>query len=125
MSEPYYPRLSPIKTGLAGNCPRCGRGKLFCGLSDCRAALLELRSAFRLRRCRRRRRLVRHAVRLLCRRRLDPGNRGRLFAALLGSCADRHPVLIILPLILLRPAKGMLVCQQYMTKAQEGRVDVG
>ena len=31
MTEPYYPDLSPIKTGLAGKCPRCGRGKLFAG----------------------------------------------------------------------------------------------
>ena len=25
----YYPQLSPISTGLAGRCPRCGQGKLF------------------------------------------------------------------------------------------------
>ena len=28
MTEPYYPDLSPIKTGVAGKCPRCGRGRL-------------------------------------------------------------------------------------------------
>ncbi len=28
---PYYPQLSPISTGLAGRCPRCGQGKLFDG----------------------------------------------------------------------------------------------
>ena len=27
----YYPQLSPISTGLAGRCPRCGQGKLFSG----------------------------------------------------------------------------------------------
>ena len=27
----YYPQLSPISTGLAGRCPRCGQGKLFNG----------------------------------------------------------------------------------------------
>ena len=35
------------------------------------------------------------------------------------------PVIVLLPLLLLRPVKGMLVCQQWRTKAQEGRVDVG
>jgi uncharacterized protein (DUF983 family) len=35
------------------------------------------------------------------------------------------PLLIILPLLLLRPIKGILVCQQYLTKAQEGRLDPG
>ena len=27
----YYPQQSPIATGLAGRCPRCGQGKLFNG----------------------------------------------------------------------------------------------
>lgn len=27
----YYPQQSPIATGLAGRCPRCGQGKLFSG----------------------------------------------------------------------------------------------
>ncbi len=27
----YYPQQSPISTGLAGRCPRCGQGKLFNG----------------------------------------------------------------------------------------------
>ena len=31
MAEGYYPRLSPVGTGLASKCPRCGRGKLFQG----------------------------------------------------------------------------------------------
>ena len=31
MTENYYPELSPLSTGLAGRCPRCGRGKLFDG----------------------------------------------------------------------------------------------
>ena len=35
------------------------------------------------------------------------------------------PLLVILPLILLRPVKAILVCQQYLIKAQEGRVDSG
>jgi len=35
------------------------------------------------------------------------------------------PLLIVMPLVLLRPIKGILVCQQYLTRAQEGRVDAG
>ena len=34
----YYPQQSPIATGLAGRCPRCGQGKLFSGflkVADC------------------------------------------------------------------------------------------
>ena len=31
MNDVYFPDLSPFKTGLAGKCPRCGRGKLFNG----------------------------------------------------------------------------------------------
>src|SRR5947208_1056802 len=31
MPEPYFPPLSPITTGIAGKCPRCGRGRLFAG----------------------------------------------------------------------------------------------
>ena len=32
------------------------------------------------------------------------------------------PLALILPIILLRPAKGLLICQQYVTKASEGRL---
>jgi uncharacterized protein (DUF983 family) len=32
------------------------------------------------------------------------------------------PFLIIMPMILLRPVKGMLLCQQWKTNAQEGRL---
>ena len=31
MNDVYYPDLSPLKTGVAGKCPRCGRGTLFNG----------------------------------------------------------------------------------------------
>lgn len=30
--SPSYPPLSPVLTGLACRCPRCGRGRLFSGL---------------------------------------------------------------------------------------------
>jgi uncharacterized protein (DUF983 family) len=32
------------------------------------------------------------------------------------------PLIILLPLLLLRPAKGMLLCQQWKTKAEEARL---
>lgn len=31
MSEPYYPPLSPLSTGLSCTCPRCGKASLFEG----------------------------------------------------------------------------------------------
>jgi len=31
------------------------------------------------------------------------------------------PLAVLLPLLLLRPVKGMLVCQQFRTGAEEGR----
>ena len=33
------------------------------------------------------------------------------------------PILIVMPLVLLRPVKGVLLCQQWKTKAREGRTD--
>lgn len=37
MSDPAYPPLSPIATGLSCRCPRCGRGRLFEGFLKVRA----------------------------------------------------------------------------------------
>ena len=31
MSDPVYPPLSPLKTGLRARCPRCGEGPVFKG----------------------------------------------------------------------------------------------
>ena len=31
MTENHYQNLSPVQTGIAGKCPRCGRGRLFDG----------------------------------------------------------------------------------------------
>jgi len=31
MADAYYPPQSPVATGLACKCPRCGRGRLFAG----------------------------------------------------------------------------------------------
>ena len=125
MSEPYYPRLSPVRTGMAGRCPRCGRGKLLAGYLTlaprCSSCGLPFDFA-------------------------DAGDGAAWFVMLfvgfvgVGSILGIEaaysppywvhaliaiPLLIILPLILLRPIKAILVCQQYLTKAQEGRLDAG
>lgn len=36
MTVDYYPALSPIRTGLACRCPRCGGGKLYSGFLQVR-----------------------------------------------------------------------------------------
>lgn len=41
LAEKQYPRLSPIKTGLNGRCPRCGAGGLFRGFLTVVAACPE------------------------------------------------------------------------------------
>ncbi len=45
---PSYPPLSPVLTGLACRCPRCGRGRLFSGYlqvaDTCDACGLDLRN---------------------------------------------------------------------------------
>jgi uncharacterized protein (DUF983 family) len=122
MDEPYYPDLSPIKTGLAGACPRCGRGKLFSGYlavaPSCTVCGLPFDFA-------------------------DAGDGASWFVTLVTGFAGvgailgieaayqppiwvhvliAIPLLIVLPLLLLRPVKGMLIAQQWKTKAQEGRL---
>ena len=121
MSENYYPDLSPLKTGLAGKCPRCGRGPLFNGYlsvaKSCSSCGLSYDFA-------------------------DGGDGAAWFVMLfvgvvgVGSILGVEvayappfwvhfmiaiPLLIILPLILLRPVKGILLSQQWKTGASEGR----
>ena len=121
MTENYYPDLSPLKTGIAGKCPRCGRGKLFDGYltvaKSCRSCGLSFEFA-------------------------DGGDGAAWFVMLfvcfagVGSILGIEvaysppiwvhvliaiPVLIILPLLLLRPAKGILLCQQWKTDAGSGQ----
>ncbi|QPC42133.1 DUF983 domain-containing protein [Kaustia mangrovi] len=120
-NEPYYPPLSPVSTGLRGCCPRCGRGRLFDGFlttaKSCRSCGLDY-SFF------------------------DSGDGPAVFIiiivgfvvvalALVVEVAYQPPywvhaalwlpLALILSLGLLRPAKGILLCQQYRTKAEEGR----
>jgi uncharacterized protein (DUF983 family) len=121
MNAPHYPDLSPLKTGLGGKCPRCGRGKLFAGYlklaPSCSSCGLDYGFA-------------------------DGGDGAAWFAMLItgfvgvgiilgveaaySPSAWVHvllaiPLLLILPMLLLRPLKGFLINQQFKTKAAEGR----
>ena len=121
MDENYYPDISPLKTGLSGSCPRCGRGKLFDGYltvaPGCKSCGLSYAFA-------------------------DGGDGAAWFVMLfvcvvgVGSILGIEvayappfwvhaliavPLLIILPMLLLRPVKGVLLCQQWKTGAREGQ----
>ena len=121
MTENYYPELSVLKTGLAGTCPRCGRGKLFDGYLTVARSCASCGLSFDF---------------------ADGGDGAAWFVMLIvgivgvGSSLGVEasytppfwvhallaiPLLIILPLVLLRPAKGILICQQWKTGAREGR----
>ena len=123
MTGNYYPNLSPVKTGLAGRCPRCGRGKLFAGYLTIAPACTSCGLAFDF---------------------ADGGDGAAWFVMLIvgavgvGSILGVEaayqppywvhallavPLLIVLPMILLRPVKGMLVAQQWKTAAGEGRFE--
>ncbi len=115
--ENYYPPLSPVSTGTAGKCPRCGRGKLFDGYltvaKSCTSCGLDFSFA-------------------------DAGDGAAWFVMLFACVAGvgsilgidvaysppwwAHvliaiPVLIIIPMILLPRMKGVLICQQWKTGA--------
>ncbi|RPH69920.1 MAG: DUF983 domain-containing protein [Hyphomicrobiales bacterium] len=121
MDENYYPDISPLKTGLSGSCPRCGRGKLFDGYLTVapRCNSCGLSYAF-----------------------ADGGDGAAWFVMLFvcivgvgsilgvevaysppfwGHALIAVPLLIILPMLLLRPVKGVLLCQQWKTGAREGQ----
>ena len=113
---------APIPTGLAGRCPRCGRGHLFRGFltlrPSCEACGLDYAFA-------------------------DAGDGPAFFvmsivgilvvaAAFLVEVAYEPPLWlhaalwlpasVILSLALVRPAKGVLVALQYANKAEQGRL---
>jgi uncharacterized protein (DUF983 family) len=115
MTENYYPDLSPLKTGLAGKCPRCGRGRFFDGYlkvaKSCSSCGLSYSFA-------------------------DSGDGAAWFVMLIVRILGVEvayappfwvhaliavPVLIILPILLLRPMKAILLAQQWKTGAREGR----
>jgi uncharacterized protein (DUF983 family) len=123
MAENYYPDISPLKTGLAGKCPRCGRGKLFDGYLGVAKSCANCGLSFAF---------------------ADAGDGAAWFVMLfvciagVGSIIGVElaysppvwvhvmlaiPILVVLPLVLLRPVKGILICQQWKMKAQEGRLE--
>lgn len=122
MHDNYYPPISAFKTGVGAKCPRCGRGKLFAGYlavaKSCPSCELSYDFA-------------------------DAGDGATWFVMLfacvfgVGSILGIEiaysptwyvhvmiaiPVLIILPMIMLRPAKGFMINQQWKYNAQEGRL---
>ena len=121
-SDPVYAPQSPIITGLLGRCPRCGQGHLFKGF---------LTLAPRCERCG-----LDYGF-------ADAGDGPAVFVSLFGGfivlgaslwteLAFEPPfwvhLVIFLPLTLivclglLRPLKGMLIAQQFRTKAEQGRL---
>ncbi len=121
--QALYPPQQPIATGLKGRCPRCGEGRLFDGFLKlapcCRACGLDFSFA-------------------------DSADAPAVFnilfvgfviagGALLVEIAHSPPMwvhvvlwgplVLILCLGLLRPLKGVLVAQQYVHRAAEGRID--
>jgi uncharacterized protein (DUF983 family) len=122
MTENYYPPLSVVSTGIKGKCPRCGRGNLFDGYltvaKSCRSCGLSFAFA-------------------------DAGDGAAwfvmLFACVVGVGSTLGvevaysppwwvhvliaiPALIIAPMLMLRPMKGLMLCQQWKTGAEEGRL---
>lgn len=121
MNDRPYPALSPVKTGIACRCPRCGQGKLYRGFltlaESCTVCHLNLAEA-------------------------DSGDGPAVFLIfILGAIAVPLAfylqfglalpewltmsilALVVLggALLLLRPAKGIMVALQYKNCAGEGR----
>ncbi len=115
--------VDPVKTGLAGCCPRCGNGRLFDGFlklkPECSACGLDYSFA-------------------------DAGDGPAVFVMLivgflvvgLALWVDARfappvwvhamlwlPFTIIISLILLRKLKGIMIALQYRNNASEGKID--
>jgi uncharacterized protein (DUF983 family) len=121
MDQNHYPDLSPVKTGIAGRCPRCGRGRLFSGYLTVAKSCTSCGLSFAF---------------------ADAGDAAAWFVmsfisvvgvgSILGvelaysppwwvHVLIAIPVLVVLPMALLRPVKGFFLCQQWKHAAQEGR----
>lgn len=117
-----WPRLDPLKTGVRGRCPRCGKGHLFDGFLTLRKAceMCGLDYGF-----------------------ADPADGPAFFVLCFASVPsviltlwiELHfsppfwvhlltslPFLLLTCLGPLRPLKGWLVASQYVYKAKEGRL---
>ncbi len=121
MNENYYHDFSAARTGLRGRCPRCARGHLFDGYltvaEKCKVCGLSFSFA-------------------------DAGD-GATYFVLLFACvvgvgsifgieaAFSPPIwvhvvvalvlIVIAPLLMLRPVKGLFLAHQWKTNAHEGR----
>lgn len=120
-----FPPIDPIRSGVAGRCPRCGSGKLFDGYlsldKSCSRCGLDYGFA-------------------------DAGDGPAVFVILLigflvvglalwvetsyGPPIWVHmviwiPLATVLCLLLLRVLKGVLINMQYKNSAQEGEIDNG
>ncbi|NIJ35108.1 DUF983 domain-containing protein [Sphingomonas oligoaromativorans] len=117
-----WPRLEPIRTGIRGRCPRCGKGHLFHGFlklrSHCESCGLSYDFA-------------------------DPADGPAFFVICFGCVPSvifalmlqilydppfwvhlftTLPILLLTCVLPLRPLKGWLVCSQFFYKAREGRL---
>ncbi len=118
-----YASVSPFLAGIKSRCPRCGRGKLFKGFLDIKEScdVCELDYGF-----------------------VDAGDGPAVFIIMIvgfivagGSLAVEiafqppywvhavlwGPIILILPLALLRPFKAVLIAIQYQNQAREGQLD--
>jgi uncharacterized protein (DUF983 family) len=123
MVEPYYAPVSPFSTGTRCRCPRCGRGKLFKGILDIKEMCPSCHLDYSF---------------------TDAGDGPAVFVILIvgflvagGSLVVEvayqpaywvhavlwGPMILILPIILLRPFKAILIAIQYHNQAREGRLD--
>ena len=118
----HYPDLSSVSTGLRGKCPRCGRGNLYNGFltiaDKCSSCDLDFEFA-------------------------DAGDGATWFVMVISSAVTMGAILWVeftyhpaywvfaliaiplalgLPLLLLKPAKAMLINQQYKTDAAPGKI---
>ncbi len=122
-TENHYPDLSPATTGFAGKCCRCGRGQMFDGYltvaKKCNSCDLDLSFA-------------------------DAGDGATWFVMVIGSILAMGstlyveftyqpaywvhalvaiPMTIVVPFLLLRPAKGFFIAQQYKRDAAPGKAE--
>ena len=121
--ERRYAPISPLTTGLAGRCPRCGDGKLFSGFLTVapRCDVCGLDYAF-----------------------ADSGDGPAVFVMLIAGfivvggalwfdftyeppmwvhLVVTLPLGALVCLAILRPLKGVLIALQYRNKAEQGRLD--
>lgn len=123
MSDPVYPRLNTLSTGLRSRCPRCGKGPLLRGYlkirDNCPVCGLDFSFA-------------------------DPADGPAFFVmsgvGVVGMMAFMafeftvhppiwvhlvvtFPLLVLMCLGTLRPFKGWLVAEQYVHKAEDARFE--